>query len=104
MSIVAERPPRVDLPASWSRLERVAQEAAVALSYWKRRSQEAEEEVTLLRRSLEGLASGREAAGGAEEEVRRLRAENAALRSRMKQARTRVSSLLKRLAAIGLEP
>lgn len=104
MSIVAERSSRPDLPRAWARLERLAEEAALSIAYWKRRSQEAEDEIVRLRRSLEGLASGSEAPGGAEEELRRLRAENAALRSRMQQARTRVKTLLKRLVTLGMEP
>jgi hypothetical protein len=37
------------------------------------------------------------------EEVRRLRAENTALQSRMLQARKRVAALMKRLSALGIE-
>jgi hypothetical protein len=99
MSIAAEPTPRPELPAPWERLERVAEEVALSAAYWRRRSQEAEEEVVRLRHSLEGLA----AAEGSEDEIRRLRAENAALRSRMQQARTRVKVLLKRLGALGIE-
>ncbi len=99
MSIAADRAPRPELPAPWERLERVAGEVAVSVGYWRRRSQEAEEEVARLRRSLEELAG----ADGSEDEIRRLRAENAALRSRMQQARTRVEVLLKRLGALGVE-
>ena len=99
MSIAAERPPRPDLPAPWERLERVAAEVALSVAYWKRRSQEAEEEVARLRHSLEGLA----APDSSEDEIRRLRAENAALRSRMQQARNRVKVLLRRLGALGIE-
>jgi hypothetical protein len=99
MSIAADPSPRPDLPAPWERLERVAGEVAVSVSYWRRRSQEAEEEVARLRHSLEGLA----AADGSEDEIRRLRAENAAQRSRIQQARTRVKVLLKRLGALGID-
>ena len=103
MSTVAEQPTRPDLLPSFGRLEKVAEEAALALSYWRRRALEAEAEVERLRQSLEGLATGRDAPDSVEEEVGRLRAENAALRSRMLQARTRVNTLLKRLIALGIE-
>lgn len=88
------------LPDVWMQLEREVEEAATALRGWRRRALEAEEEVSKLRHALEELASGREQGAGASEEVRRLRAENAALRSRMAQARKRVTSLLGRLAAL----
>jgi chromosome segregation ATPase len=103
MSTVAEQPIHPDLPRSWGRLEKVAEEASLALSYWKRRAEEAEDEVNRLRQSLEGLANGRDEPGSVEEELGRLRAENAALHSRMLQARTRVNTLLKRLISLGIE-
>jgi hypothetical protein len=34
MSTVAEQPIHPDLPRSWGRLEKVAEEASLALSYW----------------------------------------------------------------------
>lgn len=105
MSDAGERRARAELPASWERLDHAAQEAASSLGFWRRRALEAEEEVGRLRRSLEELASGRaEPSDGFREEVRRLRAENAALHSRMVQARKRVASLMKRLVTLGIEP
>ena len=104
MSVAADGVGRAELAGEWERLERVAEAAASELVFWRRRTAEAEEEVNRLRRALEELAVSR---GGSEDErreVSRLRAENAALESRMVQARKRVSALLKRLAALGLEP
>lgn len=96
---------RADLPPEWERLERVAEAAAAEVVFWRRRTAEAEEEVGRLRRALEEVAAAR---GGAAEderrEVVRLRAENTALQSRMAQARKRIGGLLKRLAALELEP
>ncbi len=106
MSVAAEHRTQPELPASWDRLERAAREAAAGLAAWRRRALDAEEEVARLRRALEELAShGRNhsmisPAGEAAEELRRLRAENLALRTRMAQARRRVASLLKRIAAL----
>jgi sugar phosphate isomerase/epimerase len=91
--------------ALWERTERAAHEAAAALTFWRRRAREAEEEVIRLRLALEEHASGRvESGADLEEEVRRLRAENVALRSRMQQAKKRVAALMKRLVTIGIEP
>lgn len=106
MSAAAERRRGAELPPQWGRLERVAQEAAAALSAWRRRALEAEEEVVRLRRSLEELATARSAQPipDLRDEVRRLRAENAALHSRMIQARKRVAALMKRLVTLGIEP
>lgn len=103
MSIAADRTARAELPRQWERLERLAEEAAVAVTYWRRRSHEAEEEVVRLRRALEDLASQTQRSSGPVDEVLRLRAENAALRSRMLQGRKRVQALLKRLSTLGLE-
>lgn len=91
------------LPADWSRLERAVEEATVSLDRWTRRAQETEEEVDRLRRTLEELSS-RSGADDLTQELARLRAENAALRSRMLQARKRISGLMQRLAALELEP
>lgn len=89
----------------WERLERSAREASAALSAWKRRAHDAEDEVMRLRTVLEAHASERlEPGSDLREEVRRLRAENAALQSRMLQARKRVAALMKRLVTIGIEP
>lgn len=107
MSAAVERTVRTDPPPGWDRLERAAEEAAVAVGFWKRRAVEAEDELQRLRRSLETFALAREDEGAREdlrEEIRRLRAENASLTSRMKQARTRVGALLRRLGALEVEP
>jgi hypothetical protein len=102
MSDAAERRRREI--ALWDRLERSAHEAATALSLWQRRAREAEEEVIRLRLALEEHASGRVEPGlDLREEVRRLRAENTALHSRMLQARKRVAALMKRLSALGID-
>jgi predicted nucleic acid-binding Zn-ribbon protein len=95
---------RVEVSRSWPRLERASREAASALTAWRRRALEAEDEVARLRRSLEELASGTdEGASDHREELRRLRAENTALHSRMQQARKRVAGLMKRLMTLGIE-
>lgn len=104
MSFAAERAGGPELPRQWERLERVAEEVAVTVGTWRRRALEAEEEVTRLRHALEELAAEREQPGDLEEELRRLRAENAALHSRMLQGRKRVTALLRRLASLGIEP
>ena len=106
------------LPAEWLRLERAAEEAALALGRWTRRGREAEDEVERLRAALEDLAGNRPADVPSTsrtleplaspdpelmQEIRRLKAENAALRSRMLQARKRLSGLMQRLAALELE-
>lgn len=92
------------IPASLDRLERAARDASVVVASWKRRALEAEDEVTRLRQSLEELASGGGMSEDAREEVRRLRAENSALHSRVVQARKRAVALLKRLDTLGLMP
>ena len=104
MSFVGERPPRTELPRQWERLERLAEEAAVVVGFWRRRAMEAEEEVTRLRAALEEVASVGTVPGDLREEVRRVRAENAALQSRLAAARGRVEGMLKRLIALGVEP
>lgn len=90
------------LPSEWQRLERAVEDAAVALERWSRRAKETEEEVDRLRRSLEEISS-RSGATDLAHEVERLRAENAALRSRMLQARKRISGLMQRLASLEIE-
>lgn len=104
MSAGADGGTRVELPAEWQRLERVAETAAAEVAFWRRRTAEAEEEMGRLRRALEDVAATREEVGDEEREIVRLRAENTALRSRMQQARRRVGALLKRLAALELQP
>lgn len=105
MSFGAERRPKVELPKQWERLERLAEEAAVVVGFWRRRALEAEGEIARLRAALEEVAElGRGVPGDLREEVRRVRAENAALQSRLQEARARVQSVLKRLIALGVEP
>lgn len=105
MSFAGDRAARTELPRAWERLERQAEEAAVVVGYWRRRAVEAEEETVRLRRALEEVAGGQQALpGDARQELRRVRAENAALQSRLAEARGRVQSVLKRLVALGIEP
>jgi predicted RNase H-like nuclease (RuvC/YqgF family) len=104
MSTGADPGRRPDLPRQWERLERAVEDAAGAVEYWRRRAVETDEEVTRLRRTLEGLSGTEEQAADPSAELRRLRAENAALRSRMLQARKRVQLLMKRFASLGIEP
>lgn len=104
MSFAAEQVRRPELPPSWQRLERAAQDASVAVGFWRTRAQEAEGEVLRLRRALEELAAGSAHPTPPVDELRRLRAENAALRSRMIEARKRVGALMRRLVALGIEP
>ena len=107
MSAAVDRGVRPEPPAGWDRLERAVEEAALAVGFWKRRALEAEEELQRLRRSLEAFALEREVEapdGDPRAELRRLRAENAALRSRMSQARARVGGILHRLSALEREP
>ena len=105
MSFAGDRAGRAELPRAWERLERQAEEAAVVVGYWRRRAVEAEEETVRLRRALEDVASVQQELPGADlrQELRRVRAENAALQSRLAEARGRVQSVLKRLVALGLE-
>jgi predicted RNase H-like nuclease (RuvC/YqgF family) len=93
-----------NFPAEWSRLERAAEESGMLLARWVRRAQEAEEEVERLRLALEELARERSGSEDTSQEVRRLKAENAALQSRMLNARKRISGLMQRLAALDIEP
>ena len=104
MSAAAEGAGRPELPREWERLERVAEAAASEVVFWRRRTAEAEEEVTRLRRALEDLAITRQESGDERREIVRLRAENTALQSRMLQARKRIGGLLKRLAALEIDP
>lgn len=104
MSIAGERARRPELPGQWERLERAVEDAAVAVASWRRRALDAEGEILRLRRTLEQLASARGEPLDAPAELKRLEAENAALRSRMQQARQRVSDLMTRLGALGVEP
>lgn len=94
MSADADPPRPVELPAGWARLERAAADAIAALEAWRARALQAEAEIEQLRRALEEAAAAIEPAADARGELRRLRAENAALRSRISQAHRRVSTLL----------
>lgn len=107
MSAGAERPPAerpAGLPPAWARLEQAAQEAITALDTWRNRAGEAEAEVVRLRSALEeALAELPEAPGDVRERLRRLRAENAALRSRIGQAQRRIGALLEWADTLGDE-
>jgi hypothetical protein len=93
VSGVAEHAP-AELPAAWDRLERTATEAMSALQAWRARALLAEEEVTRLRDALEQAATELDPLVDSRASWRRLRAENAALRSRMAQAHRRLDALL----------
>jgi chromosome segregation ATPase len=84
----------------WERLERAAARAAAALAAWRSRAQEAEAEVARLRAALEQVSAAPADAAGGADELGRLRAENALLRSRTAEARRRVAALLARLAVL----
>jgi chromosome segregation ATPase len=94
---------RAIMPREWVRLERATEEATSALGQWTRRAREAEDEVERLRQSLEEVAAASPGPDDLAETIRRLKAENAALRSRMLQARKRVAGLMQRLAALEVE-
>ena len=103
MSFAGERV-RTELPRQWERLERLVDDAAVGIGYWRRRALEAEDEIARLREVLEEVASAAEPLpGDLKAEVRRVRAENAALLSRLAEARGRVQAVLKRLVALGVD-
>lgn len=103
MSAAASGPPPADLPPQWGRLERAVEDAAVAVGVWKRRALEAEAELARLRSDMGELARAEVSPDDLGGEVRRLRAENSLLQSRMLQARKRVSGLLGRLGALELD-
>lgn len=84
----------------WTRLERAASRATDAVSAWRGRALAAEAEVSRLRHALEQLSAEAALRPGEPGEVRQLRAENAALQSRMSEARKRVEGLLQRLAVL----
>lgn len=87
--------------AAWDRLDRITRTAAAALGEWRRRALQAEGEVTRLRSELEALSAlGPLPSAEPEDEVRRLRAENAVLTSRVEQARERVRRLLATLSLL----
>lgn len=89
------------LGPTWARLERAAEDAAVVVASWRRRAMEAEEELARLRRSLDEVASAPDTGDDMRDELRRLRAQNAVLQSRMTQARKRIGALLKRMDTLG---
>jgi phage shock protein A len=102
---VAARRGTENFPAEWARLEQATNDAVTLLGRWIQRARQAEAEVDRLRGSLEGLATTEGTASeDLSQELRRLKAENAALRSRMLQARQRVDGLMQRLSALGVEP
>ena len=104
MSFAGERVGRTELPRQWERLERLVDDAAVGIGYWRRRALEAEDEIARLRDALEEVASAAAPeSGDLKAEVRRVRAENAALLSRLAEARGRVQAVLKRLVALGVD-
>lgn len=82
----------------WSRLERAAGRAVDALAQWRARAGRAEAEVVRQRSVLEEIAAeaGDETSDRGTE-VKRLRAENAALSGRLEEAHARVSALLTRI-------
>jgi predicted RNase H-like nuclease (RuvC/YqgF family) len=102
VSTVAKRGTE-NFPSEWGRLERAAEDASALLVRWIERARQAEEEVERLRQSLEELATGRSVTDDAAQQLRRLKAENAALQSRMVQARKRVSALMQRLSALDID-
>jgi len=95
------------LPPGWERLERVSDEAIDALVAWRARAEQAEAEVAGLRGALEdvirNITSDAPEPRDARDQLRRLRAENAALRSRIAQANRRLRVLLDWTDALGDE-
>jgi hypothetical protein len=92
------------LPQAWDRLEAAARQAVLSLEAWRRRACDAEDEVVRLRQALEEAASEPVAPKDARVQLRRLRAENAALRSRLGQAQRRVGALLEWTDVFGEDP
>lgn len=91
------------LPREWERLERSAEEASATLGQWIRRARNAETEVERLRHALEEGGDERGESGDLAESLKQARAENAALESRMLQARKRVVRLMQRLSALEVD-
>ena len=91
-------PPPQELP-KLARLERRVGEAVAALTLWRNRARAAEQEAARLRAVLDELA-GTEFAPEPAAELKKLRAENAALKSRLTQAHRRVGLLLDWLGAL----
>jgi predicted RNase H-like nuclease (RuvC/YqgF family) len=99
VSDVVEESDGIELPPAWVRLEAAVEETVAALELWRRRAEQAEAEVTRLREalemaSLEAVSAEAPSATDAARQVRRLQAENTALRSRMAQAQRRIEALL----------
>jgi hypothetical protein len=104
VSAAVEPPVTADLPEGWERLERAVDEAVAAIEVWRARALEAEAEVVALRGALESAVGEPPAPADpkdARDQLRRLRAENAALRSRISQAHRRISGLLAWTDALG---
>jgi predicted RNase H-like nuclease (RuvC/YqgF family) len=94
VSDAAEEEPVAPVPPALDRLGAVVEDALVALESWRRRAEQAESEVTRLREALEAAAADVPAPVDAARQIRRLRAENTALRTRMAQAQRRIEALL----------
>jgi hypothetical protein len=87
--------------AAWERLDRVARSAAAALGDWRHRARQAEAETARLRAELEALSAlGPLPSAEPLDELRRLRAENAVLTSKVDQARERIRRLLATLSVL----
>jgi hypothetical protein len=87
--------------ADWERLDRAARAAAGALGEWRHRAMQAEAEVARLRTELEALSAlGPLPSAEPADEMRRLRAENAVLTSKVDQARERIRRLLGTLSVL----
>jgi FtsZ-binding cell division protein ZapB len=95
MSDVVEETAAVALPPAWARLEAAVEESVATIELYRRRAEEAEREVTRLREALESSLAEPFAPGDAARRMRRLQAENTALRSRMAQAQRRIEGLLR---------
>jgi hypothetical protein len=85
--------------AGWERLDRASAGILASLAEWRRRALKAEAEAVALRSVLEQVVNGIDPALPADE-LRRLRGENAVLRSKADEARRRVEGVLARLAVV----
>jgi hypothetical protein len=86
---------------SWDRLDLAARAAASALGEWRHRALQAETEVARLRGELEALSAlGPLPSAEPADEMRRLRAENAVLSSKVEQTRERIRRLLATLTVL----
>lgn len=104
MSGAVDQGSSAESPPGWERLDAAAELALLALESWQARVREAEAEVVQLRDALEAAIDAGPVEADAREQMRRLRAENAALRSRMSQAQRRISALLGWTDALAEEP